>query len=99
MVKAEDIQVRFPRDENGNIDAQNGKYSDITEKVIWAKYTDEVHLCIGVVIVRIPYKSREGQICDLTDYTRRVIVYLEEEPARIQTEVDHVRSLTGKRAS
>jgi hypothetical protein len=83
VVKAEDVQVRFPRDENGNVDVENGKYSDNTEKVMQAKYTDEVRLCLGVATVRLPDGSREGRRCDLIDYTGRVIVSPDKERTRI----------------
>ena len=54
-------EVKFPRDDNGNIDLRNGKYSKTKKNRLKLKYENEVRLCVGVASVEMLDGVRVGK--------------------------------------
>ena len=87
------VEVKFPRDKEGNFCINSNKYTTSTEKIVKVKYQDEVRLCLGVASVKMPNGSIIGKRADIIDYTGKVIISEDEENRRIQMEIDRVRKI------
>ena len=92
------VQVRFPRNKDGDVDVKNGTYSDKLECKMRVKYSEEIRICLGVAIVELHDGTREGRRCKMIDYTGKIILCAEEYESRVQKEIKRVKKLTGDRA-
>ena len=88
------MEVKFPRDKEGNFCINSNKYTTSTEKIVKVKYQDEVRLCLGVASVKMPNGLIIGKRAEIIDYTGKVIISEEEENRRIQMEIERVRGIS-----
>ena len=94
----EDIQIRFPHDENGTVDIKNGKYNTHVEKKMCVKYSDEMQLAFGVAVVEKLDGTREGRRCEMIDYTGKIIVSQNDYKKKQKEEIYQVKALTGQKS-
>ena len=68
-------QTMFPRDEEGNLDLVNGKYSDKRGNILRTKYPKEVRRCCGVAKILLGSNNKEvGVRCKSFDYSDKKIL-------------------------
>ncbi len=85
-------QVQFPRDENGQYNAENGTYLD-RKKALQVKFPQEARLCLGVAVKLDNNGDQEGCRLMPYDYTQKWIITVDEEEKRIKTEIAKVKAL------
>ena len=55
------------------------------------KYDDEIRLCLGVALVRMPCCTIVGKRAELIDYTGKVLISEDEKNSRIKAEIEKVK--------
>ena len=93
--KVNEHNIRFPRDEEGNIDVKNGKYDtkNQQEKATF-KYEQEGRFCRGVEKIESKNGKITGKQCPVFDYTNKKIVTIGAYKKEILKEFARVRQLT-----
>lgn len=75
LVNGKEVQVRFPKDEKGNIDIINGTYrDDELQNRLQPKYPKEIRLVLGVAAVKNVDGTIEGKRALPFDYTGRKVL-------------------------
>ena len=73
--KVNEHNIRFPRDEEGNIDVKKGKYGTNNQpKKSTFKYEQEGRFCLGVAKIKSKNGRITGKRCPVFDYTNKKIV-------------------------
>ena len=87
--------IRFPRDEEGNIDVKNGKYDTNNQpKNSIFKYEQEGRFCLGVANIESKNGTITGKRCPVFYYSGKKIVTIDAHKKEIQKEFARVRKLT-----
>ena len=94
-IKVNKHNIRFPRDEEGNVDVKNGQYEkNNQQKKATFKYEQEGRFCLGVA----KFEGKNGEIigkrCPVFDYTNKKIVTIGAYKKEILKEFARVRQLT-----
>ena len=70
--KVNEHNIRFPRDEEGNVDVKNGIYGTNNQpKKATFKYEQEGRFCLGVAKIESKDGKITGKRCPVFDYTKR----------------------------
>ena len=70
--------IRFPRDEDGNIDVKNGEYvTNNQPKNATFKYEQEGRFCVGVAIIESKNGTITGKPCLVFDYSGKKMVKID----------------------
>ena len=70
--------IRFPRDEEGNIDVKNGEYDTNNQpKKATFKYEQEGRFCLGVAKIESKNGTITGKRCPVFDYSGGKIVTID----------------------
>ena len=76
--KVNEHSIRFPRDEEGEIDVKTGKYeTDNQQKKATFKYEQEGRFCLGVANIKSKNGTITGKICLVFDYSGEKIVTID----------------------
>ena len=93
--KVNEHNIRFPIDEEGNIDVKNGEYDTNNQpKKATFKYEQEGRLCLGAAKIEIKNGTITGKRCQVFDYTGKKIVTIDAYKKEILKEFSRVRQLT-----
>ena len=87
-----DIQIRFPRDENSKYDPVSGTVGDTEYKSTY-KYAQESRVCLGVAKTTLTDGTTVGRKARVFDYSRKKIVSIAEYDKRRNDEINRVKSL------
>lgn len=90
------VETRFPQNNNGKLDLENGTYQD-KSTYLQVKYSEEVRLSLEVAQV---YEGEEivGRRAVPFDYSNQVLLSIPDYEHQISQEISRVKGLTGKRA-
>ena len=70
--------IRFPRDEEGNVDVKNGQYGTNNQpKKATFKYEQEGRFCLDVAKIEGKNGKITGKRCPVFDYTNKKIVTID----------------------
>ena len=73
-----EINIRYPRDEEGNIDVKKGKYdTKYQPKKATFKYEQEGRFCLSVAKIEIKNGKITGKQCPVLDYSGKKIVNID----------------------
>ena len=76
--KLNEHNIRFPRDEEGNIDVKNGKYDTNNQpKKATFKYKQEGRFCLGVAKIEGKNGTITGKRFPVFDYSDKKIVTID----------------------
>ena len=76
--KVNEHNIRFPKDEEGNIDVKNGKYDTNNQpKKATFKYEQEGRFCLGVAKIESKNGTITGKRCPVFDYSGGKIVTID----------------------
>ena len=93
--KVKEHKIRFPKDEEGNIDVKNGEYDTNNQpKKATFKYEQEGRFCLGVAKIESKSGKITGKRCQVYDYTNKKIVTIGAYKREILKEFARVRQLT-----
>ena len=93
--KANEDNIRFPRDEEGNIDVKNGKYDTNNQpKKSTFKYEQEGRFCLGAATIEGKNEMITGKRCPVFDYTGKKIVTIDVYKKEILKEFARVQNIT-----
>ena len=93
--KVNEHNIRFPRDEKGNVDDKNGQYGTNNQpKKATFKYEQEGRFCLGVANIESNNGKITGKRCPVFDYTNKKIVTIGAYKRKILKEFARVRQLT-----
>ena len=90
------VEVKFPWNEDGTFDIFSKKYAQPSETIVNVKYDDEIRLCLGVALVRMPCGKIVCKRSELIDYADNVVISEEEQNSRIKSEIEKVEKNKGK---
>ena len=83
--KVNEHNIRFPRDEEGNIDVKNGKYDTNNQpKKATFKYEQEGRFCLGVAKIKRKNGTITSKRCPVFDYPGKKIVTIDVYKKEIQ---------------
>ena len=86
--------IKFQRDEEGNIDVKNGKYDTNNQpKKSTFKYWQEGRFCLGVAKIEIKNGTITGKQCPVFDYLGGNILTIDAYKKEIQKEFARVRNI------
>ena len=93
---SKDYAVLFPRSQDGNIDLENGSYSNKKITRLNVKYEKEARLGLGCAMVAPLDQDGSvlpcvGRRCNLFDYSTKVIISLDDYEKKIKTEISRVK--------
>ena len=92
--KLNEHNIRFPRDEEGNIDFKSSKYDTNNQpKKATFKYEQEGRFCLGVANIKVKNGTITGKRCPVFDYSGRQIVTIDAYKKK-QKEFTKVQNLT-----
>ena len=87
--------IRFPSDEEGNVDVKNGQYGTNNQpKKATFKYEQEGRFCLGVAKIEIKNGKITVKRCPVFDYTNKKIVTIGAYKKEILKEFARVRQIT-----
>ena len=93
--KVNEHNIRFPRDEEGNIDVKNGKYDTSNQpKKATFKYEQEGRFCLGVSKIESENGTITGKRCPFFDYSGKNIVTIDTYKKEILKEFARFRKIT-----
>ena len=76
--KVNEHNIRFPRDEEGNVDVKNGQYGTNNQpKKVTFKYEQEGRFCLSVSKIESKNGTITGKKCSVFDYTVKEIVTID----------------------
>ena len=76
--KVNEHNIRFPRDEEGNVDIKNGQYGTNNQpKKATFKYEQEGRFCLGVANIEGKNGTITGKKCPVFEYTGKKIVTID----------------------
>ena len=76
--KVNEHNIRFPRDEEGNVDVKNGQYGTNNQpKKATFKYEQEGRFCLGVAKIESKNGTITGKRCPVFDYSGKKIVTID----------------------
>ena len=76
--KVNEHNIRFPRDEEGNIDVKNGEYDTNNQpKNVTFEYEQERRFCLGAAKIKSKNGKITGKRCTVFDYTGKKIVTID----------------------
>jgi hypothetical protein len=93
-----DTHFSFPRDLNGKLNLDDGKYLEEVPTSMKCKYTEEFRLCVGVAVVTpldtngSPMKPIGKRILPF-DYSQTVLLSISDYETKIRAEIERVRNL------
>ena len=94
-IKLNKVNIRFPRNEEGNIYVKNGKYEMNNQpKKATFKYEQEGRFCLGVAKIEGKNGTITGKRCPVFDCSGEKIVTIDAYKKEIQKEFARVRNLT-----
>ena len=77
--KVNEHNIRFPRDEEGNVDVKHGQYGKNNQpKQSTFKYEQEGTFCLGVAKIENKNGTITGKGCPVFNYTGKKIVTIGE---------------------
>ena len=85
-----DSYYKFPRDANGKIDLENGKYSEEEKVILQVKFENEVRLCLGVAVLMDQKGNKKGIRLEAYDYTGKMLLSIKDFQAKIASEIYRV---------
>jgi hypothetical protein len=88
-------QVRFRRDDDGKVNADNGSCIAEEGSQLKMKYAEEVRLCLGVVKVKLDDGTEEGKRLPVFDYSGKVILTIKDYERKVAEEIQRVSNLQG----
>ena len=90
-----DHKIRFPKDEEGNIDVKNGEYDTNNQpKKATFKYEHEGRFYLGAAKIESKNGTITGKQCPVLYYTGKNIVKIDAYKKEILQESARVRKLT-----
>ena len=93
--KVNEHNIRFPRNEEGNVDVKNGRYGTNNQpKKATFKYEQEVRFCLGVAKIESNNGTITGKLCPVFEYTGKKIVTIDAYKKEIIKEFATVRQIT-----
>ena len=93
--KVNEHNIRFPRDEEGNIVVKNGKYDTNNQpKKSTFNYYQEGRFCLGVAKIESKNGKITGKRCPVFDYSGKKIVTIDAYKKEILKEFARVPKLT-----
>ena len=93
--KMNEHNIRFPRDEEGNVDVKNCQYGTNNQpKKATFKYEQEGRFCLGVANIESENGTITGKRCPVFGYTGKKIVTIDAYKKEIIKEFARVRKLT-----
>ena len=93
--KANEHNIRFPRDEEGNIDVKNGEYDTNNQpKKSTFKYEQEERFCLGVANIEGKNGTITGKQYLAFDYSGKKIVTIDVYKKKILKEFTRVQKIT-----
>ncbi|CAB9505297.1 unknown protein [Seminavis robusta] len=103
------FQVKFPRNENGKIDLENGKYKEEDKSFLQVKYDKEIRICPGCVYFGDeevnPDKDGNNvndsktELLDYFDYSGKIMLSIKDYKTKINTEIGRVKGLKSGKSS
>ena len=95
------FQILFPRNENGDLDIENGEYSKERKTVLNVKYEKEC--CLGLGVAMVTPLSQDGtplpqvgRRCHPFDYTSKVMISIDDYERLKKIEFQRVKALNGR---
>ena len=86
--------IRFPRNEEGNVDVKNGEYGTNNQpKNATFKYEQKRRFCLGVAKIESKNETITGKQCPVFDYTGKNIVTIDAYKKEILKEFARVWQL------
>ena len=93
--KVNEHNIRFPRDEEGNVDVKNGQYGTNNQpKRSTFKYEQEGRFFLGVANIESKNGKITGKRCPVFNYTNKKIVKIGAYKKEIIKEFARVRQIT-----
>ena len=93
--KVNEHNIRFPRDEEGNVDVKNGEYdTNNQQKNATFNYEQEGRFCLGAAKIEGKNGTITGKRCPVFDYTGKNIVTIDVYKKETLKEFERVRKLT-----
>ena len=89
-----DSIMKFPRDQNGKLDIDNGAYSKVEVTKMNCKYTDEIRLSLGVAVVtRRGSSVVEGRRCKPFIYSSKMLISIRDLEKYRNMEIQRLKAL------
>ena len=93
--KVKEHKIRFPKDEEGNIDVKNGEYDTNNQpKKSTFKYEQEGRFCLGAAKIESKNGTITGKQCPVLYYTGKKIMKIDAYKKEMLKESARVRKLT-----
>lgn len=89
------LQLKFMRNEFGQVDLENGTYSDDDKVMMNVKFPEEVRMCLGVATVIDHNGNEVGVMLEPFDYSGKIVLTIKDYNHKIDCEIDRIRKLKG----
>ena len=87
-----DLQIRFPRNANGDYDSTSSSIAAPAYQAIF-KYSQEARFCLGVAKIKQNNGTVKGVRSKVFDYSSKKIISIKEYDKRVKEEIRRVKQL------